>query len=116
MRYRLAGTRRALVAAQLLTQYLEGDVESGRGHLGVLDPIRNYLGDQSLGVADSFFAGFAVGHDAREFQRFGDPAPIVFAVQFDGEVHVVIVQQVVVPGVQLKTGAYSFASSSSANN
>jgi hypothetical protein len=35
----------------------------------------------------------AVGHHAREFQGFGDPAPIVLAVQLDGKVHIVIVQQ-----------------------
>ena len=87
--------RRPLVAGQLLTQHLEGHVESERGHLGVLDPVRNYFDGQSLGVADGFFAGFAVGHDAREFQRFGDPAPIVLPVQFDGEVHIVIVRQAV---------------------
>ena len=79
-------------------------------------PVSNYFDGQSFGIAGGFFAGFAVGHDAREFQRFGDPAPIVFAVQLDGKVHIVIVQQAVLPGVQLKTGAYSFASSSSAKS
>ena len=108
--------RRALVAGQLLTQYLEGHVEGGRGQLRMFDPVRNYFDGQSLGIADGFFAGFAVGHDAREFQRFGDPAPIVFPVQFDGKVHIVIVQQAVALGARLKTDAYSFASSSSANN
>jgi hypothetical protein len=33
----------ALVAGQLLTQHLEGDVERGREHLAVLDRIRNHL-------------------------------------------------------------------------
>ena len=101
-RSRAASTRRALVAAQLLTQYLEGHVEGGRGHVGVLDPVRNYLDGQSLGVADGIFAGFAVSHHAREFQRFGNPAPIVLTVQFDGKVHIVIVQQAVVLGARLK--------------
>jgi hypothetical protein len=92
-RSRAASTRRALVAGQLLTQYLEGHVEGGRGQLGMFDPVGNYFDGQSLGIADGFFAGFALGHHAREFQRFGDPAPIVFAVQFDGKVHIVTVQQ-----------------------
>ena len=51
----------------------------------MFDPVGNYFDGQSLGIADGFFTSFAVGHDAREFQRFGDPAPIVFAVQLDGE-------------------------------
>ena len=93
MRSRAASTRRALVAGLLLTQYLEGHVEGGRGQLRMFYPVSNYFDGQSLGIADGFFAGFAVGHDAREFQRFGDPAPIVFAVQLDGKVHIVILQQ-----------------------
>ena len=72
-----------------------------REHLAVLDPIRNHLDGQPLGVADGLFAGFAVGHHAGEFRRFGDPATIVFAVQFDGKVHTVILQQ-------RRTGAFPF--------
>jgi hypothetical protein len=66
----------------------------------MFDPVGNYFDGQSLGVADGFFAGFAVRHHAREFQRFGDPAPIVFAVQLDGKVHIVMVQQAVVSRVR----------------
>src|ERR1022692_3146912 len=36
---------------------------------------------------------FAVGHHARKFQRFGDPASIVLAVQLDGKVHTAIPPQ-----------------------
>src|ERR1022692_2530518 len=50
--------------------------------------VRNHFYGQPLCVADGLFAGCAVGHHAREFQRFGYPATIVFAVQFDGKVHI----------------------------
>jgi hypothetical protein len=58
----------------------------------MLDSVRIHFDGQSLGVADGLFAGFAVGHHAWELQRFGNPAAIVLAVQFDGEVHVVILR------------------------
>ena len=64
----------------------------------MLDAVGNHFDGQPLSVADGLFAGLAVGHHAREFQRFGDPAPIVFPVQFDGNVHIAIVQQAVVLG------------------
>ena len=61
----------------------------------MLDSVRIHFDGQSLGVADGLFAGFAVGHHARELQRFGNPAAIVLAVQLDGKVHIVILSQAV---------------------
>ena len=34
---------------------------------------------QLLGIADGFLSGLPIGHHTREFEDFGNPAPVVFS-------------------------------------
>ena len=87
IRCRAARTRLALVAGQLLTEYLEGNAEGGGWQLAMLDAVGDDLDRQFFGVADGLFPSCAVTHDAWQLRSFGNPAAIFLAVKFNGEIH-----------------------------
>lgn len=91
MRSNAASTRRALVAGQLLTEYEKGNVESRSWQLAVFDPISDHFDGEPFGAADGLPARLPVGHDAGQFQRLGNPAAVIFPVEFNGDVHSPIV-------------------------
>ena len=66
MRSRAARTRRALVARQLLSYYLKGNVESRRGKLAVLDSVGDHFDGEPFRVADGLLAGLPVGDDTAQ--------------------------------------------------
>jgi len=44
----------------------------------VLKSLRNYSQGQGLRTGHSYFTGWAIGEDTRQFEDFCNPAPIVF--------------------------------------
>lgn len=85
----------SLVAGHLLTHHPKRDVEGGRRQFTVPDPIGNHLDGQSLRVADGLLARLSIRHNARKFQRFSNPAAVVFPVDLYGKVHCYIVRRAV---------------------
>lgn len=63
----------------------------------MLNPVSDYLSGEELRFADRFFSSLAVTHDARKLDGFSKPTPIFFAIQFDGQIHFVIVPPDVEP-------------------
>jgi hypothetical protein len=92
IRSNAASTLRALVAGQLLTQHRERNVERGWWQFIMLDPIGDHFDGESLRVADGSLAPVPVTHNARQFQSLGNPAAVIFPVEFDGKVHRFIVR------------------------
>ncbi len=99
MRSKAASTRRALVAGQLLTQYLERNIEGRRRQLALLDPIGDHLDSKSLGVTDGLFARRPVHHHTGQFQSLGNPAPVIFPIDLYRKLHSSIVRLSHIPGV-----------------
>jgi hypothetical protein len=91
MRSKAARTRRALVAGQLLTQYLERDVEGRWRQFAMLDPVGNHFDGEPFRIADRLFARRPVRHDPGQFQRLGNPAPVIFPIDLYGKVYPYIV-------------------------
>lgn len=60
----------------------------------MLNPIRDHFDSKLFGVADGLFARLSVSHNAREFERFGDPPAVVFPIDLDRQMHVLIVRQI----------------------
>lgn len=60
--------------------------EIGPG-FAMLEAIGQHAERESLGVGNRLIARGAIGQDALEVGDLGDPAAILFAVDFDGEVH-----------------------------
>ena len=87
IRSRAARTRLALVAGQLVTEYLKGNAEGGRWQLAMLNAVGDDLDSQLFGVANGFFPSCAVTHDSGQFHGFGDSAAIFLAVELNGENH-----------------------------
>jgi hypothetical protein len=54
--------------------------------------VSNYVDRQPLGIRDRFFNCRAVAHHSRKFQRFSDPAPVDFALDFDRYLQVSILR------------------------
>ena len=79
--------RLALVAGQLVTEYLKRNAERGWWQFPVLNAVGDDLDRQLFGVADGFFPSSAVTHDSGQFHRFGNPPPIFLAIEFNGENH-----------------------------
>lgn len=61
--------------------------EVGAG-LPVLEAIGQNSEGEGLGVGNRLVARGAVGENALEIGDLGDPAAIVFAIEFEGEMHV----------------------------
>ena len=53
--------------------------------------IRKNLNRKPLSVADRFFPSLAVAHHAGQLERFGNPAPVVFPLQLDGQIHLFMI-------------------------
>lgn len=87
IRSRVARTRLALVAGQLVTEYLKRNAERGWWQFPVLNAVGDDLDRQLFGVADGFFPSGAVTHDSGQFHRFGNPPAIFLATEFNGENH-----------------------------
>lgn len=49
--------------------------------------VGNDLDSEALGVADRLVTGLSVAHHARQFDSFGDPTPVVLAIEFNRELH-----------------------------
>jgi hypothetical protein len=65
-----------------------------RHHFTMLKPICQYAKRKRLGLRDRFFAGAAVGKDARQINNLSDPATVVFSFELYREVtHAFIVQR-----------------------
>ena len=54
-------------------------------------PVGNYFDCQPLHIANGLVARRAVTHHTWKLQRFGDPASVGFAIQFDGQLHLSII-------------------------
>lgn len=77
-----------------------------RGSSPVLDPIRDHFNRQPLSIADSLFARSAIRHDSRQLQRFGNPTPVVLAIDLNPDLHVYFSGQY--PGLALTTASGNF--------
>lgn len=86
-----ARTRRALVAGQLLIWNGEGNGECRRCHFTVSNAVRNHLNRQPFSIADCLIARLPIAHHTRQFEGFGDPATVVFTIQFNGQFHCSII-------------------------
>jgi hypothetical protein len=53
----------------------------------MLEPVGQHAESQRLGAGDRLLAGLAVGQNAGEIWDFSDPAAVVFAVDFECEMH-----------------------------
>ncbi len=51
------------------------------------DPILNSFNRQTFHVSHCLVTSFAVTHNTREFQDFGDPPTVVFPIQVNREIH-----------------------------
>src|SRR5688572_20602417 len=96
MRRSAASTRRARVDGQLATQercYTTGlgSAEGNADEIGTGFPMLEAIGEDSkgegLGVSDRLIARCAIGENALEVGDLGDPPTVVFAINFEGEMH-----------------------------
>ena len=95
VRRKAASTRLALAAGHLLIEYDERQVEGRRGHLAMGDAIRDDFNGEALRIADGLLACGSVTHHSRYFEDFGDPAVVIFALEFDGKCHYPVIPRCV---------------------
>ena len=87
MRSSAAKTRRALVADQMLIGNRERNGERGGAHLTMSNSVRNHFNCQPFGAANGLVARPTVTKDAGQFDGFGNPASVIFALQINGQLH-----------------------------
>lgn len=59
----------------------------------MLYPVGNHFDGEPFRIADRLFARRPVRHDPGQFQRLGNPAPVIFPIDLYGKVHPYIVSQ-----------------------
>ena len=69
----------------------EGNAEGGRWKLTMGDSIGDNFDSEALNVADRFVAALAVTHNAWKLENFRDPAAVLFAIQIDRQIHLLII-------------------------
>ena len=57
----------------------------------MLDTIRDHFDSEPFGVADRLFGRRPVRHDARQFQRLGNPPSVILPIELNGKMHASIV-------------------------
>lgn len=51
------------------------------------DAIRDDVNGEAFRIADGVLARGSVAHHSRQFEGLGNPAAVVFALEFDGDSH-----------------------------
>ena len=75
--------------------------------------MRNPVGNdldccEPFSVADGLITRLPVANDAGQFQGFGDPATVVFTIQFNGQFH----SSIIAPGGRLRSRGSEIGSGS----
>jgi hypothetical protein len=67
---------------------LERNVQELSGGFSVFEALRDDTQSERLYARDGFVTIRAVTHDASQCRHFGEPSPVVFAIEFNRKRHV----------------------------